>query len=375
MNTLSGQSQEPALSGLSRQLLTRGDLIEVLDRLPYMALILTPGLETVFANQSLLQTFGLASFESALAQRPGDLLLCTHSRSQGCGGAEGCRQCQARQVIADSLHSRQKVVREARVTSRVDGRLTAYDLRITATPLELAGQELVMVFFEDIGAVKRREHLERIFIHDLLNTVGSLQLLSELQQEDPARVRPEEFARQVRLLTDEIRAQQILIDAERGDLARNIQCVPVQGLLRETLEGIEAWSDKCGVAIATDQPVAPLYLATDALLARRVLLNAVKNAVEASAGGETVTISVSHDGPAVAILIRNAGTMATSTRHQVFQRSFSTKGEGRGLGTYSMRLLMENYLGGSVSFTSDAETGTTFTLSFPSMQSYLAAAG
>lgn len=375
MDVFPHQPQEPALRDLSRQLLARGDLIGVLDRLPYMALILTPRLEAVFANQSLLQTLGLTSIESTLTQRPGELLLCTHSRAQGCGGAEGCRQCQAQQVIVDCLHSHQKVVREARVSSRVDGRLIAYDLRVTATPLEFAGQELVMVFFEDIGAVKRREHLERIFIHDLLNTVGSLQLLSELQREDPARVRPEEFARQVRLLTDEIRAQQILIDAERGDLARNIQCIPVQELLRETLDGIEVWSAKCGIAISVDQPAAPVYLATDALLARRVLLNAVKNAVEASAVGETVTVGVSHDGPTVAITVRNAAEMAASTRRQVFQRSFSTKGKGRGLGTYSMRLLMENYLGGEVSFTSDADTGTTFTLVFPSMQGYLAAAG
>jgi signal transduction histidine kinase len=40
-----------------------------------------------------------------------------------------------------------------------------------------------------------------------------------------------------------------------------------------------------------------------------------------------------------------------------------------------MRLLMENYLGGTVSFCSAPDTGTTFTLSFPSMQSYLAKLG
>lgn len=40
-----------------------------------------------------------------------------------------------------------------------------------------------------------------------------------------------------------------------------------------------------------------------------------------------------------------------------------------------MRLLMENYLGGTVDFTSDPTTGTTFTLAFPSMQSYLASVG
>jgi len=51
---------------------------------------------------------------------------------------------------------------------------------------------------------------------------------------------------------------------------------------------------------------------------------------------------------------------------RVFQRSFSTKaGQGRGLGTFSMKLFGENYLGGRVSFTSLQEAGTTFSLERP----------
>jgi sensor histidine kinase regulating citrate/malate metabolism len=51
---------------------------------------------------------------------------------------------------------------------------------------------------------------------------------------------------------------------------------------------------------------------------------------------------------------------------QLFQRSFSTKAAtGRGVGTYSMRLLGEQYLGGRVEFTSREPDGTTFTLILP----------
>jgi sensor histidine kinase regulating citrate/malate metabolism len=50
---------------------------------------------------------------------------------------------------------------------------------------------------------------------------------------------------------------------------------------------------------------------------------------------------------------------------QVFQRSFSTKGRGRGIGTDSVRLLTEKYLEGRVAFTSTANTGTTFEVTLP----------
>jgi signal transduction histidine kinase len=47
---------------------------------------------------------------------------------------------------------------------------------------------------------------------------------------------------------------------------------------------------------------------------------------------------------------------------QIFQRFFSTKGPGRGLGTYSMKLFGERYLKGKVDFSSQAPQGTTFTV-------------
>ncbi len=58
--------------------------------------------------------------------------------------------------------------------------------------------------------------------------------------------------------------------------------------------------------------------------------------------------------------------MPEDARLQVFQRSFSTKGPGRGLGTYRIRLLTEKYLKGRVSFATGPE-GTTFTAEYPAV--------
>ena len=54
------------------------------------------------------------------------------------------------------------------------------------------------------------------------------------------------------------------------------------------------------------------------------------------------------------------GCMPANVQLQMFQRSFSTKGRGRGLGTYSVKLLTEKYLQGRIAFTSTSEAGTTF---------------
>jgi hypothetical protein len=102
---------------------------------------------------------------------------------------------------------------------------------------------------------------------------------------------------------------------------------------------------------------------TDRHLLHRVLGNMVKNALEATSPGGTVTLSCIDDGDSVAFIVNNPEVMPKEVQLQVFQRSFSTKGEaGRGIGTYSMKLFGERYLGGRVDFVSRSSEGTTFRL-------------
>jgi sensor histidine kinase regulating citrate/malate metabolism len=66
--------------------------------------------------------------------------------------------------------------------------------------------------------------------------------------------------------------------------------------------------------------------------------------------------------------VRNPGWIPREIQLQLFQRSFSTKGQNRGLGTYSIKLLGEKYLNGEVGFASTQEKGTVFWLWLPELQ-------
>jgi sensor histidine kinase regulating citrate/malate metabolism len=57
--------------------------------------------------------------------------------------------------------------------------------------------------------------------------------------------------------------------------------------------------------------------------------------------------------------------MTREVQLQVFRRSFSTKGRGRGFGTYYAKLVAGRYLKGTVSFQSSAAEGTVFSVSLP----------
>ena len=357
---------------LHRAVLAREELVEVLNSLPYLALVVDAERQIVFANQALLDTFALTGLTAILGQRPGELLSCLHagSHEEGCGSAEECRHCQAGQTVTACLTSGARVIGEARVSARGGDRRMAYDLRVTAAPLELDGTRLAMVYLEDISAAKRREHLESIFLHDLFNSISGLQLLTEIPAEERSPQWSGTFSRQVELLSDDVRAHRLLTRAEQGDLEPDISCVPAATLLEESLAGLRPFAAKRGVTLEISLPAGPVYLATDLQIARRVVLNTVKNAVEAAADGESVRIEISAEESTVMIGVWNPRPLPESVRHQLFQRSFSTKGAGRGLGTYSMRLLLEDYLDGRVDFSS-GPAGTTFQLTFPSVQGYL----
>lgn len=107
-------------------------------------------------------------------------------------------------------------------------------------------------------------------------------------------------------------------------------------------------------------------IVSDGAILRRIIGNLVKNALEASALGGTVTLSAAREGEGVVFVVHNAEVMTEEVQLQLFQRSFSTKSsEGRGIGTYSVKLFGERYLKGKVEFTSSAPAGTTFRFTVP----------
>jgi len=373
--SVAGPAPQPlakAVLPLHRAVLAHQELVEILNSLPYLALVVDDSRQVLFANQTTLETLGAAELTEIIGRRPGELLACLQAdkHQDGCGAAEGCRHCQAVLTITACLSTGNRVSNEARVSARRDNHLIAYDLRVTATPLHLNGATLAMVYLEDISAGKRREHLENIFLHDLLNSIGSLQLLIDLPPEHRTPQWRGMITKQAQVLADEVHAHRILSRAEHGELEADISCVPVALLLEEALAGLKPLAEQRGTTLAITYPETPVYLATDLKIARRVVLNAVKNAVEAAEAGDPVSIEVRPGEQLVGIAVWNPQTISEAVRHQLFQRSFSTKGAGRGLGTYSMRLLLEEYLGGQIEYLCD-EQGTTCLLNFPTVSTYL----
>lgn len=335
----------------------------LLDAVPSVLAILNAQRQIVYANKALLALLQIEDPTAILGQRAGEALDCIHSRrtTGGCGTTENCSRCGAVLAILTGLAGR-KDTRDCRITRTRDGRPESLDLQVWATPLEFKGERYTVFAVADISHQKRRQALERIFFHDILNVVGSIGGFAELLQTYPMD-NPREIYDLVReaaeQAVEEIQAQRTLLAAESGELQIEQGMLSSLAVLEQIARLYRAHpvAEGRNLLIATD--AADVSFISDRTLLGRILGNMAKNALEACRPGETVTLGCFAEGDQVVFSVHNPGVMSNDAQLQVFQRSFTTKGIGRGLGTYSMQLL-SGYLGGEVSFSTSEEAGTRF---------------
>jgi len=350
----------------SRYFLDAPLLHRLFDAIPDIVLILNQQRQIVFANQALLKALGLNRVDPVLGQRPGEALGCLHAfeTEGGCGTTEFCKTCGAVQAILSSLKGRE-AIKECRITQESG---EALDLQVWATPLNLNDEQFSVFALKDISHEKRRRALERIFFHDILNAAsgvrGFAELLTIVGPEDLELVKQSLFNLSERLI-DEINAQRDLTAAENNELSVHPAPINSMDLLQELASGNEHYVAASGCQLKIDPKSESLQFTGDQTLLRRVLGNMIKNALEASQPGQTVTLGCRRNGHKIEFVVHNPGYIPRHIQLQIFQRSFSTKGQGRGLGTYSIRLLTERYLGGEVSFASSPEQGTEFKARYP----------
>jgi len=341
---------------------------EFLDTLPTIVMALNAQRQIVFANRAAATFFKPGEVAELLGKRPGEALGCVNANVNpgGCGTSKHCRTCGAVLAILAAVDGGQGVG-ECKLLRRDHMLLECLDLTVNASPLKIDGHDYVIFAITDISRELRRRSMERIFFHDVLNLAGGISGLVELLSEDAPAGSKEEFAilrGASRTLVDEIVGQRELSEAESNDFTPKYEAVSTLKLLSVLSCLYKSSSAGLGQQV-TLGACADLMVETDIRLAQRVLGNMIKNALEAGLPGETVTLSCDDEGDALRLGVHNSAYIPQDIQESIFHRRFSTKADSRGLGTYSMLLLSERYLGGSVGFTSTEATGTTFYLRLP----------
>ncbi len=349
--------------------------VALLEAMPGAAMLLNRHRQVLLANKLLRETLDPADSDHVLGMRPGELVHCVRAceRPGGCGTTHACAQCGAVGAVLECLSTHKRITRECRIRTAgaVDG--GSLDLRVHATFLVIHGLEFVVVALEDISSEKRRSVLERTFFHDLLNTCGGVQRLAELLDNESPHPNVEiewkhEMTRLSSLAVEQILSQRQLLSAERGDLGLQVDRVDVAALIDEQVTLYRRHPVGEGRHVAVEHRRTGTFH-TDPSLLGRVIGNLLKNALEAIPEGGTVTVSSELDRGELTLSVHNDGVIPQPIQLQIFQRSFTTKsGEGRGVGTYSVKLLAERYLKGNVQFVSNDRLGTLFVMVVPDLE-------
>ncbi len=348
----------------------------LLDATGLMVMILNDRRQILYASSGIRSMLDMPPEEALIGLRPGDAVGCIHAGAgrNGCGGSAACRNCSTLRLILEAISLKTPTTGDASLqVSGPEGERTLNMLE-HVVPVELLGIRCYIVSFVDISDTLYRRWLERLFFHDIVNKIGALSNYMRLMRQDlPPQFTDEMgFVEQsFREVLDDIRVQKNLLDAENGELQPEWMRLDPDDLLAQLVRLYRANDLSRGKRIEQDDTRKSPHVTSDYLLLRRVLENMIKNALEASPAGSVVRVGT--DGPEkdaqgcdfVTIWVWNDAVLDAQARTHMFRRSWSTKGGGRGLGTYSMKLFGERVLGGMVEFRSESGEGTRFWIRLP----------
>lgn len=361
-------SSDDEILTLYNDLTKQSTLLSCFELMPCFILILNNARQLVFANQNFLKAFHITDIKSILGQRPGEILQCMYfGIDDGCGTTDFCRFCGAAQALFSSIAGVMDV-QECRIVQKDTN--NAFEYLVKCGPLSIEDMQLNVFSLIDISDQKRRVVLERVFFHDILNEIGSIQGyidLLQLKAFDPISEKKykQAIANLLDRLTDDVEAQRDLLAAENNKL----ELIKGDVYSHDVLENViylyanNQVAHKKRIEIKKDSK--NILFESDRRLLLRVLGNLVKNALEAIGEKQKVVVSSHYKNQKIQFLVHNDSYIPLAIQLQLFRRSFSTKGCGRGVGIFSVKLFTENFLQGKVSFTSALDKGTTFMVEYP----------
>jgi len=221
------------------------------------------------------------------------------------------------------------------------------------------------------------ERLSRVFAgfaHEVRNPLSTIGLNLSLIQEDFAdseTPRDKRTSRRVEVLQSEVKRMQAILD-EFLHFVRGPAVAPrpveLNTLLESMVEFMAPEASDQGISLRFYPGQEVGLFEVDPDLFRAMIVNLVRNALQACDAGDEVLVSTIRQGSEVLIRVTDTGPgMDQETQKDAFQPYFSTKKGGTGLGLPIVRRVVEEH-GGSIHLSSEAGKGTQFTLLFPTQR-------
>ena len=232
--------------------------------------------------------------------------------------------------------------------------------RVRERTRELLATQAALVDAERFAAMGKTS---AAIAHELKNSLNGLGMAVELIAYEPtnearvARLRPQVVG-EIARLRDVIDS---LLSFSRSPRIQR-SSADLMGVVKRAIGQVADLSAERGVDIAVDGPQT-LWLRCDAHKVQGVLVNLLKNAVEAA---KNIAVAVTADDDAVVIEVADDGPgLSAEARDHLFEPFFTTKPNGTGLGLPTSRRFIEAHGGTIEAASSDSLGGALFRLRLP----------
>ena len=207
-----------------------------------------------------------------------------------------------------------------------------------------------------------------IFIHDMRNMLSVFLLLPGLKK----KVRDQQMIGQIDTMIQARDHLAAMMEEALANAKRLQYRVPLQkGSVVALAEGVissearvhpDLHDKRISLRVEGDIP----EFIFNSLEIRRVLLNLLINAGQASGKGGKIEVTIRAGGKSAFVAVRDHGCgIAEDIREKIFRPHFTTKDTGSGLGLAACRRIIETSHGGSIDFKTAPKGGTTFSFTLP----------
>ena len=260
---------------------------------------------------------------------------------------------------------------------------------VKASGLKYETNDIMLVSFQDITNELNKKELDswqklvRVLTHEIMNSISPITSLASVisgyyRSRDGGKViSPEAVDHQI--ISRTLSGLDTIEETGKGlldfvDKFRSLTSLPLPRLATFSIYSLFS---KCKLLLESNIPrdikihtsVMPEDLSVTADFAQTelVLINLVKNAVEALSGREHGSIQLRAFREANAVLIRvedNGSGIPDDMLEDIFVPFYTTKANGTGIGLSLSKQIMQNH-GGTIAVSSVEGKGSKFTLKFP----------
>jgi signal transduction histidine kinase len=222
-------------------------------------------------------------------------------------------------------------------------------------------------------ATARAQEAERLAVlgriaaglaHEIRNPLGSIRGSIEMLRESPA------LSDEDRRLCDIVRREAARLNDLVGDMVDlskpkppRAEATDVGALAREVVALASNAARAQDVDVLYEGPAGEVFARCDGGQIRQVLWNLVRNALQMSPAGSTVTVRLEVTDASVALSVDDQGPgIADDVASKMFQDFFTTRTHGAGIGLAVVRRIMEDHqaMGASLAVERSVHGGASF---------------